>query len=393
MFRGEYGRPMWRFLIGFFFQTAPGVMLVPLITLGLAARGVESWLIGALATVGSLSYIAALPAAPLLMRRMGEQGAFRLAVAGGALANLGLVLANWPALLVALYALAGLAAGVRFTLAESWAPAFAPPAVRGRAMALFQTSVGASAFVGAGLLIFTGIEGVTPRIVIIGSTLLGLILLWPVQAPATAHAPAAAPSQGSLRAALGLVGPVVLGAALLGGLFESGLWVALPLYGLASGLGPELAVGLVTAMGLGSLAQYPYGALADHFGWRGVALGAAGVIAVSALLLPLAHAWPGLLFLLGVLWGSAGGGLYTLATIRNGALYGGAQLVGASVVTQFAYMIGDATGPVLGGLALDLSPQYGLSAILTIAGIAGLALLIGRPWGAHRRPQAAGAEG
>jgi MFS family permease len=293
---------------------------------------------------------------------------------------LGLTLSDWPTLWVVLYAATGFAAGLRYTIAESWVPALAGPDARGRAVALFQTIVGASSFIGAGALLLTGSEGLLPRALAVVATLIGVVVLWPIEAPAQAGGEASfALNWSSLRGLVGQVGPAVLGAALIGGLFESGLSVALPLFGLAIGLGPALAAGLVTALGLGSLAQYPFGALADRFPWRSVALGTAGMIALSALLLPFATGWPWLLLVLGVVWGSAGGGLYTLAVISNSNRWRGKQLVGVSVVTQFAYMIGEAGGPALGGLAIDLAPQYGLPILVGVSALSGLALLLGAP--------------
>lgn len=388
--RNEQKNQLWLFLAGFFLQTIPGAMLAPLLTLSLAGRGVSPALIGAFATVPALAYMAALPAAPTLIRRYGERAAFRAALLLGAAATLGIVLSDEPLLWAGLYVLVGFAAGLRYTIAEAWVPGFAAPEGRGRALALYQTAVGAALFAGSGGLLLVGVDGAAPRALVAAAALGAVLLLWAVRAPAAAPASGPAPRR-ALRGAIGMVGPVVLSAALLGGLFESGMSVALPLYGLASGLSPELAGGLITAMGLGSLAQYPFGYLADRHPWRRVALGTAGLIAVSALLLPLAAGAPALLALLALLWGSAGGGLYTLATIRNSEAMRGPQLVGASVVTQFAYMIGDAAGPALGGLALGLAPQHGLPALVGGAGLIGLAAMV-IAGGALARPAAALAE-
>ncbi len=363
----------WRFLLGFFFQTIPAAILTPLLTLTLAERGVEAWIIGSLVAVGSISYMLALAATPGLVRRYGQQLVFRAALALGALALAGLALFEHPLLLAGGFALAGFTAGLRFTLAESWAPALATPETRGRVMALFQTSIGAALFVGAGSLLVTGIHGPASRVLALATGLAGLALLWPMRAPAGARE---APLKAGLRGALAQVGPLALGMALLGGLFESGLSVALPLYGLQVGFGSTLATAIVTAMGLGSLAQYPFGALADRWPWRQVIVGTTAVIALSALLLPLAQGAPWLLLLLGVVWGSAGGGLYTLATIRNSARLRGGRLITASAVTQFAYMIGDASGPAIGGVAIDLAPGFGLPALVIGAGLLGLGLIL-----------------
>lgn len=376
-------KQLWLFLTGFFLQALPGAMLVPLITLGLAARGVDAALIGALVTVGSLAYIAALPAAPALIGRLGAGRALRLAMALRALAVVGLAAVDVPALVVMLYAALGFAAGITYTLAETWVPALAGAPHSGRALALYQTIVGASSFLGAGVVLLTGIAGPAPYALAVVAMFLGLATLWRIEAPAAERRPAARPAPrvrspwAALRGLAAQAGPAVLAAALLGGAFEAGLYVALPLYGLAIGGGSALAAGLVTAMGLGSLLQYPFGALADRWPWTVVVVGTATAIAASALLLPLAPGWPWLLLLIGVVWGSAGGGLYTLATIRNAARYRGDQLVGVSVVSQLAYMVGEAAGPATSGLAIDLAPRHGLPALVGGMALLGLLAMLG----------------
>jgi hypothetical protein len=45
-------------------------------------------------------------------------------------------------------------------------------------------------------------------------------------------------------------------------------------------------------------------------------------------------------------------------------------------VTQFAYMIGEASGPALGGLAIDLAPRLGLPALVAGAGLGVLLVLL-----------------
>lgn len=367
---------MRRFLFGFFLCTVPGAMVTPMITLDLAARQVEVALIGALVAIGSVAYMLALPAAPALIERVGSAMAFRLSLVSGSVAVVGMALADAPAVWALLFALAGLSAGLRYTVAETWVSALATDEGRGRAMALFQTVVGGGAFAGAGLLMLTGAGGPATRAVIVATSLAGVAALWSVRAPAAGSPVSPTLALTGLRGSLGQVGPVVFGAALLGGLFEAGLGAALPLYGLQMGLSAALAAGLVTALGLGSLAQYPFGYLSDRLPWARVVLGSTALVAASALLLPLAQVWPALLLGLGVLWGSAGGGLYTLACIRNGELWRGSQLVGASVVTQFAYMIGDAAGPALGGLAIGFAPALGLPALVAGAALTVLVMML-----------------
>jgi MFS family permease len=341
-------------------------------------------MIGALATLSAISYIAALGSMPILLRRLGDRGALRASLITSAVALTGIVLTPWPWLWALLSVLLGFATGVRFTVAESWVPGFVTPGSRGQAVALFQTVVGAAGFAGSGVLLIASTGGPLLQAIVVTTAIAALVVLWSRRPPwrgdlAEASSPisdTADTRAPGVWAATILVGPSVLVAAALGGMIESGMWVALPLYGLASGAGPELATAAIAAMGLGSFAQYPFGALADRFPWRQVALGAAALIAASALLLPLVSSWPLILLGLGLVWGSAGGGLYTLATIHNSTMLRSRQLIGASAVTQLAYMLGDVAGPTLGGLAIDIAPRYGLVALVAVVGLVGLCVLL-----------------
>lgn len=366
-------RRLWRFIIGFCIDSIPGALLATLLTLRLAERGYGAAWIGAFATAPSLTYMGALLFIRPLLRRIGLRHAFRATLIVNALATLAILMIDQPELWLICAAIAGFAAGVRYTVAESWVPALAAPEQRGRAVAWFQTMLGASFLAGTGLLLLTGMQGFWLLFVTGGIIATGLLLLWPIDGPAGSPADETVHIAGS---GLRMTGIAVLAAALLGGLFEAGIATAVPLYTLSLGFDTTMATWAVTAIGLGSLAQYPFGALADRFAWQRIVTGTAALIAISALLLPLTASWPWLLGLLGFVWGSAGGGLYTLATIRNGARWQGSLLIGASTVTQFAYMIGSATGPAISGVALDLSPQYGLAALVATLGLLGLAVIV-----------------
>jgi MFS family permease len=379
MYRSKHNnqRTLWQFLIGFGIESIPGSLIYTLLTLRLAEQGMDATWIGIFATIPSLTYMVSLFVMPAMLRRFGEQATFRAAVVASALTAIGFLVIDSFALWVVLTAISGWAASVRFTIAESWIPALTPADQRGRAMAWFQTLVGASFFIGTGLLLITGIYGWMPLAVVVLTALAGSAMLWPIPAP-QASAEVLQQPQGSsaVGTSLRLAGLVVLTAALLGGLFESGITTAVPLYGLDLGFDATMATWLVTAIGLGSLAQYPFGALADRFAWKYVVIGTTIMIALSSLLLQFVPSMPWLLWVLGFVWGSAGGGLYTLATIRNGLHLQGQQLTSASTMTQLAYMIGSAVGPTISGLALDLAPSYGLATIVAVLGVLGLVVIV-----------------
>jgi MFS family permease len=371
---------LYRFMLGFGLGAIPGALLAPFLTLRLAERGLEAGWIGIFATIPSFTYIIALLTLPMLFRRFGEQALFRMALLACTLTTIGFLLTEQLIVWIVLSAISGWAAGVRYTIAEIWIPALTTASDRGRTMAWFQTFIGTAFFIGTGLLLIIGTQSPALLLAATLPSLVGLMLLWQV-APGSSAAPGTpAPLPGGM---IQVTGIAVLMASLLGGLLEAGITTIIPLYGLSVGFDATMATWVVVAVGLGSLVQYPFGALADRLPWHHVTIGSILLIVASALLLPLTPSLPWLLFGLGFVWGSAGGGLYTLAIIRNGMRLHGAQLTGASTVTQFAYMIGSTVGPAISGVALDLTPQYGLAILIGVTGIIGLGVI---GWGSELRP-------
>ena len=370
MFRRWWNNQLWRLCAGYFCDAVAANMLGPLLVMSMVARAVDPATIGAIAALLPLASIASLFATPRLVGRFGVRQVFLLALVVGGLATIGFALTTQVLLWALLAVAAGLSSGVRYVLAESAVSLLAPPEARGRSMALFQTVIGASLFVASGLLMLVGATTVLPFLMMLVALIGALLIIRTLPLPALAERQERA--RGRLHI-IAQVGPLVLIAAFLSGLFEAGTGTAMPLYGISSGLSATFATALVTMIGLGSFFQYPFGALADRFPLRHVMLATACITVLGALLLPLAHALPMILWGLSFVWGSLGGGLYTLATIKIGGAFRGAQLVAASSVAQFAYTIGSMIGPAVGGLAIELSPDFGMA--ITFAGIGLIGLI------------------
>ena len=366
----QFGRNrLWRLYAGYFFDAVSANALVPLMALCMAARNVEPAMIGAVAAVLPLAYIAALMVTGRLVGHFGGRAVYGAALVLGIIAAVSFTLVTSLVAWAWFGALAGFAGGMRYIIAESLVPAFAPAEARGRAMATFQSIVGAAMFVSSGLLMTVQLSPALPFLLAAALLVVAMGLLWTLEMP-VADAPVRTRNRWRV---IGQVGPLVLIAAFLSGLFEAGTSTALPMYGVVTGLSATLAAALVTMIGLGSFFQYPFGMLADRFPLPRVIVGTAIITVFGALLLPLAHTTPLLLWGLSFLWGSLGGGLYTLASIQLGGTFRGPQLVSASSVAQFAYTIGSVVGPALGGVALDISPDFGVAAIFAGVGMIGLA--------------------
>jgi predicted MFS family arabinose efflux permease len=371
-------RAIWYLLAAYFFGATPSWLVPTAVTLNLAQRGVSPLLIGTFATVQFSAILLAAPLLPRLSRHLDA----RQALLGGslltALIAIGYTLTTNIAAWLIFGALWGFISGVRWIMGESLVAELAPPARRGAFIGAFETMIGGAAFVGPSLLLLTGTATALPFALAVGlllleSSLLALMCLpkgsHEAHGAGEAHAPGALPVLRSI--------PAVLLAALIGGIFESGTFALLPVYGLMVGLGALLATSLVTAIGVGSfLLQYPLGFLADRVDIHRIFLGSVALMLLGALALPLSSGDGPLLWALAFLWGGVGGGLYTLAMVHIGRSFRGATLVRATSLLVVIYTVGSAVGPLLGGLALDLSPRYGLPLLFATIGAAGLLALV-----------------
>ncbi|TSE34835.1 MFS transporter [Tepidimonas charontis] len=384
-------RGLWAIFGATFFELVGYFMLTPWLVLRLTTLGAPTALIGLFAASAWVGILVVTPFASALTRALGRQRTLWLSGAVPVLAGLGYALplpteAALP-LWFALKLLAGMASGLRWILAEALVAEFAPAHLRGRAVGLFETMVGATFVIGPALLAAVGPASSSAWMLAVGLMALGLLWLLAVPEP-----PPAADAHTAIVGWRGVwqalrAHPVIMAAGFCGGFFESGLTSILPLYGLALGLSAAAAALLVSASGLGSAAlMLPAGWLADRLGRRserrGGAAGArlrlmrvcAAITWLATLAIPWVAATPWLAWPVAFLWGGAGGCLYTLAMIDIGARERGVTLVNSTAVLVMAYTLGGVLAPSLAGAALQWAPRLGFAALLI--GVASLCLVL-----------------
>ena len=122
---------------------------------------------------------------------------------------------------------------------------------------------------------------------------------------------------------------------------------------------------VASVIAAGSLiAQFPLGWLADRFSVT-LLMRISGVFLVlSALTLPLAAWAPWLLWVLAALWGAFGGGLQTLVYMLVALTKQGSEIGLGMITMALGFTFGSLIGPGLGGLAKQLSPDFGLTVML-----------------------------
>ncbi|MGL4188188.1 MAG: MFS transporter [Sphaerotilus sulfidivorans] len=360
-------------------------MYGPLLLFTLKARGLEEAWIGLFGAVQWLGMALATPFTAGWVRRLGARRALLLAAAVPLVAYAGINLSDAVPLWALLYLIAGMAGALRWIVAEAMVAELAPPERRGRIVGLFETMVGLTFVVGPAWR-RAGSAGW------LAVGLLAAALLLSLRVPALhSHLeddgarPGLSGILDALRAA-----PAVMAAGLIGGFFEAGLSSVLPLYGLAIGLGAALAALLVSASGLGSaVMMVPVGELVDRFGRQAVWKLCALVNLAATLLLPWVGEAGALAWLIALLWGGAGGGLYTVAMIDIGHRHQGVALVSATAVLVMSYTLGGMMAPALGGMALQWSPQTGFPLLLAAWALAGVLAITLMPDRGPRPPRPA----
>lgn len=355
-----------------FFELVGVLMLMPVLTVRLAARGEAPWLIG---LFGASLYLAIFAVTPFTTRITQRWGLRAVYVASGCspvlVVGVFLATTHVVAWLLAV-AVMGLSGGLRWVTAEACVVGAASEERRGAVIGAFQAMVGACFVLGPLLLTVTGTEGPRPFLVSGALLCLGLLSLIGLE---DLSSPDDGPAPGAFLRLLH-ERPLLLVAALIGGALGSGPSIFLPVEALGLGLDGRQAAALVAVLGVGGfVVQFFLGWLADRQPiprliaaclWTGLA---GGVLlfakAQGAVLL-----WP-----VAFLWGAAGAGIYTLSMIVVGHRYAGVGLVGATSALVFAFSAGAALSPAVTGFVMQASPRFGFALLMSAISLLGLLAL------------------
>jgi MFS family permease len=344
----------------------------PVILVELAKRGHSGLEIGAYATAPFLMLLMVSPFAPDIRARLGDALTLRIGLALATASALATPLVDGLWAWAALDLVGGLAAALLWGIAESGVARHAPADKVGSATGLYQTALAAAFMVGPVLALTLPVD-------FHGLLWVGAALSAAAWAPVTWPGALAGLGHGDhghldIAGAWKLVltaAPALLVAALLGGLYETGVGPVATAFA-ARHLG-EFAVGVPAVVAAGSLAaQWPIGLLADRIGVGKVMAATMLALAAAGAAFAFAEQTPWLIWPLAAIWGAIGGGLYTLVMIEVGvAMRAVAATATAAVVTTYTF--GGAFGPVSTGAAADFAGGAGVGVLLTGVSLAALA--------------------
>jgi MFS family permease len=357
--------------------------LVPLMSLTLERRGIDSTVIGLNSSMFPLAVILVTPFLPHLAARIGTFTSLLLGLAVSIAAILLLPILPQLWAWFALRFLMGAGIALHWLVSETWMNLVVTDRNRGSVMGAYATVLAGGFVVGPVLLQITGTEGWLPILVAVAAiagSALPLLLGLGLAPSVSAHHGASV--MRMLRSAF-----VVMVAAYAGGLTDSGVFVLLPIYGLRTGFDVPTSILLLTVFTAGNLLlQIPIGWIADRMSRRRVLLGCAMVGVAGAALLPFFLKQPLLLWPLLFIWGGTVFAFYPVALSLLGQNVPANQFASANASFIVFYELGSISGPVVGGAAMDILGPQGLPLAVGAVALAFIAIVF---WEKRAKPQPA----
>jgi MFS family permease len=336
--------------------------LVPLVTLLLEQRGVDTTVIGLNAAMFPIATLTMGLFVPRIIGRLGTLTSLYASVVMSS--SLVLLFPLFPdvAFWFVLRFLIGAVESVAWVVTETWLNSITTERNRGVIMGIYATVLAGGFAVGPLLLSVVGTEGWPPFVIVSASLMVSIVPIFAARgvAPPMPHRA----GHGPLRIAR--MAPLIIAGAIVGGQIDNAIFTLLPVYGLRVGMEQETAVLLLTVfIGGNLLLQVPLGWIADKTGRRRMLMVCVAVSLIGAAILPLfapggAMASEVLLWVLLFVWGGTAFGVYTIGISLLADRFPRELLAGANTAFIMAYECGTLTGPVIAGAAMDAIGADGL---------------------------------
>jgi len=330
---------------------------LPLLSLVMNARGVDSLWIGMSTAVQSVGIILVAPYLPAHMSRLGPAMLMLGAILVSLVAFLLLPVFTSVAAWFVLRFVIGAAGGVLWVCGDAWVNEVATERIRGRVVAIYGVAVAGGFSLGPLVLTITGTDGFAPFLVSSAIMLLSALPLLPViRISPSLHGEQA----GGLLHYFALARlPMLMG--MVYALSEGILLTFLAIYGIEQGLAETRALYLIAVMGIGGmLGQLPIGWLADHMDRLLLAGLCVLCVAAAAFAIPVAIALPSWSLIVLVVLGAAMTGVYTIGMVIIGEQFKGVDLAAASALYGLMFGAGSILGPLVGGVVVKTLPAHGM---------------------------------
>ncbi|MET2826329.1 MFS transporter [Mesorhizobium shangrilense] len=334
----------------------------PLFTLLMQKQGMSPALIGLSAAMMPLGLVLSASLVPAAVRLVGARTLAVSCSLIGALCFFAIgYLQDWVAWFVIRF-IVGVIINPLYILGEVWALSLAPPSRRGRVMGIFNSVLGVGYATGPLVLTAVGTSGWVPFIVGIAGFVLCAVILRAVSASLAGFEDDGQPSGGIVGFAR--LAPALLFAVLVSAAVQQSTYALIPVFGSGYGLPEAVLAALVMVLSLGNIfLQIPLGLLAERFGGRAMIIACAVATAVCAVLLPLLITTP-LIWVVLLVMGAVGYGVYTMALVELGSRFKGSALVSGNAAFALMWGAGGIVGPPTAGALMQAIGPLGLPAVI-----------------------------
>jgi len=360
----------WALFLGILLLMISNSLLATLLTIRGDALGFSEVTIGIMQAGYPLGALLGAVVAPKLVEKVGHIRSF------GALASLCSIsaivhlLTNDPASWSMMRVLAGFCYPGLYVICESWLNAKAENWYRASLLSIYFVVTSAGGSIGAALV---GIENANGVLLFGIASILISISLVPILISDNREPKYTAPERLPVLKLL-RISPMAISGAILNGALVAGIYVSLPLYGLALGMNAAGAASLLVVATLaGAVFQFPIGWLSDRVDRRFVVAGVSGVASVVALGMAsgvlVGHLHLAVALMAGMLLP-----VYSICVAHANDHLSPAQIIPASGTLVLAINVGILAGSLIGPAVLGLIGPASLMAFFAI--VSGLTVLV-----------------
>ncbi len=352
-------------------------IVILLIGLGLLLVGIGllGTLLGVRATVASFSnleiglimagyyvgYVVGTQVAPRVIRNVGHIRSFAAFAGLAAAASLAFGLVIHPAVWLALRVVSGLCVVALYVVVESWLNEQSAGPARGRIFSTYMMSTLIALGAGQFLLLVGDVNELTLFALATITISLGVV---PIAITRVTEPRIEVAAPFHLRQLIE-ISPLGVVGSFAAGVVNGAFWGMAPVFGQRLAL-DEIEIALLmsaTILG-GALLQWPVGHLSDRMDRRTVlilaSLATAGVAAVGGFI--VINGYPGLIPVSGV-YGGLMFSLYGISVAHTNDHMHHEHILEATRGLLLVYGVGAFCGPLLGGLAMQLSGPVGLPGV------------------------------
>lgn len=352
----------WALFLGILLLMISNGLLATLLTIRGSSIGFSEVTIGIMQAGYPIGALLGAMAAPKLVENVGHIRSF------GALASLCSIsaiihlLTTDPVSWTLMRILAGFCYPGLYVISESWLNTKAENRFRASLLSIYFVVISAGGAIGAAM---AGIEDTDGSLLFGITSILISISLVPMLFSNT-HAPDYTAPEKLRFMELFMISPMAIMGAMLNGVLAAGIYVSLPLFGLALGMsGPGAASLLVVATLAGAIFQFPIGWLSDRSDRRLVVACISGIATLVALGIASGMLEDYLLIAVGLMAGMLLP-IYSICVAHANDHLSPSQIVPASGTLVFALNVGILVGALAGPTILALTGPAGLMIFFAI---------------------------